>query len=83
MITKITKMVPVTYFVIDGIEFVGSELICTLDDVLNILGNEIGELELGYSEVAEDLAELGYLEKLFAMGKLCTEIQKIKRQKHF
>jgi hypothetical protein len=69
MITKITKMVPVTYFVIDGIEFVGSELICTLDDVLNILGNEIGELELGYSEVAEDLAELGYLEKTIRYGE--------------
>ena len=79
MITKITKMIPVTYFVVDGIEFVGSELISTLDDVLNILGNEIRELELGYPEVAEDLAELGYLEKTIRYGEAMYRDTKDKR----
>lgn len=81
MISKITKMIPETYFVVDGIEFVGSELICTLDDVLNIFGSEIGELELTYHKVAEDLAELGYLEKTIRYGEAMYRDTKDKKAK--
>ena len=46
MITKITKMIPTTYYIVDGVEFNGNELLETLDNIVNIFNSWISEFEI-------------------------------------
>lgn len=62
MITKITKMVPTTYYIVDGVEFNGNKLLETLDNIVNIFNSWVNELDIDY-ECAEKLFELGYLDR--------------------
>lgn len=62
MITKITKMVPKKYYVIDGVEFAADELFETLDTITSKYNNwYISSLDLP-DECPYELAKLGYLE---------------------
>lgn len=64
MIAKITKMIPTTYYIVDGVEFDGNELLETLDNIVNIFNSWVGEFELDW-RCAEKLFELGYLDKKY------------------
>ena len=62
MITKITKMIPTTYYIVDGVEFDGNELLETLDNIVNIFNSWVSEFEID-RECAEKLFELCYLDR--------------------
>ena len=64
MVTQITKMVPRTYYVIDGIEFLASDVFEVLD---KIDCNEGDDLEYYLDSCADKLVELGYLNKRYGM----------------
>lgn len=59
MLTKITKMIPTTYYIVDGVEFEGNKLLGTLDNIVNVFDSEC---ELDW-RCAEKLFDLGYLDK--------------------
>lgn len=63
MITKIIKMIPKTFYIVDGIEF-GDELLDTLDNIVNIFNSWVSELDIDY-KCAEKLFELGYLDRKY------------------
>lgn len=65
MITKITKMVPTTYYIVDGVEFNGDELLETLDNIANIFNSWVSEFEINW-QCAEKLFKLGYLDKKYS-----------------
>ena len=60
MITKITKMVPRTYYVIDGVEFLATDVFLTLETITE--GNP-EDLNYDLYDCAEKLENLGYLNK--------------------
>lgn len=64
MITKITKMVPITYYIVDGVEFDGNELLETLDNIVNVFDSWVSEFELNW-RCAEKLFDLGYLDRKY------------------
>ena len=64
MVTKITKMVPKTYYIIDDIEFCANDVFCVLE---KIFCNEGDEVEYYLHECADKLVELGYLTKRYGM----------------
>lgn len=64
MVTKITKMVPRTYYVIDGIELLESNVFEVLE---KIECNEGDDLEYYLYSCADKLVELGYLNKRYGM----------------
>lgn len=65
MITKITKMVPRIYYIIDGLELSANDVFCVLEKVICGDGDDI-EYYL-YSSCADKLVELGYLNKRYGM----------------
>ena len=68
MVTKTTKMVPRTYYIIDGVEFLASDVFEVLD---KIDCNEGDDLEYYLESCADKLVELGYLNKRYGMRQ-CT-----------
>ena len=62
MLTKITKMIPTTYYIVDGVEFEGNELLETLDNIVNVFDSWVSEFEVDW-RCAEKLFDLGYLDK--------------------
>ena len=68
MITTITKMVPRTYYIIDGVEFRASDVFEVLEKIECNEGDDIGYY---LYECANKLVELGYLNKKYGMRQ-CT-----------
>lgn len=64
MITKLTKMVPITYYIVDEVEFDGNELLETLDNIVNVFDSWVSEFELNW-RCAEKLFDLGYLDRKY------------------
>lgn len=64
MVDKITKMVPRTYYIIDGIEFLASDVFQVLE---KIDCNEGDDIEYYLDSCADKLVELGYLNKRYGM----------------
>lgn len=64
MITKITKMIPTTYYIVDGVKFDGNELLETLDNIVNIFNSWVSEFEIDW-RCAEKLFDLGYLDRRY------------------
>lgn len=64
MITKITKMVPRIYYVIDGVEFCAGDILELLDKIDCGEGDDV---EYYLYECADKLVELGYLNKRYGM----------------
>lgn len=64
MVTKITKMVPRTYYIIDGIELNANDVFCVLEKVICGDGDDI---EYYLDSCADKLVELGYLNKRYGM----------------
>lgn len=64
MITKITKMVPRCYYIIDGIEFNANDVFCVLEKVTCGDGDDI---EYYLDSCTDKLVELGYLNKRYGM----------------
>lgn len=64
MITKITKMVPKMYYIVDGVEFDANELLATLDDITNVFDSWVSETEINWM-CAEKLFDLGYLDRKY------------------
>lgn len=64
MITKLTKMVPITYYIVDGVEFDGNELLETQDNIVNVFDSWVSEFELNW-RCAEKLFDLGYLDRKY------------------
>lgn len=62
MITKITKMVPKRYYIIDGVEFPASDLFHVLETIVE---GDSEDLDYYFYSIAEELAKLGYLIKRF------------------
>ena len=62
MVTKITKMIPTTYYIVDGVEFEGNKLLETLDNIVNVFDSWVSEFEVDW-RCAEKLFDLGYLDK--------------------
>lgn len=62
MLTKITKMIPTTYYIVDGVEFEGNKLLETLDNIVNVFDSWVSEFEVDW-RCAEKLFDLGYLGK--------------------
>lgn len=62
MLTKITKMIPTTYYIVDGVEFEGNKLVETLDNIVNVFDSWVSEFEVD-RRCAEKLFDLGYLDK--------------------
>lgn len=60
MIAKITKMVPTTFYIIDGVEFLANDVFLTLETITE--GNP-EDLNYDLYDCAEKLANLGYLNK--------------------
>lgn len=58
MITKIIKMAPKRYYIIDGVEFPANSLFCTLETIIE---GDPEDLEYYFYDVAEKLVNLGYL----------------------
>lgn len=46
MLTKITKMIPTTYYIVDGVEFEGNKLLETLDNIVNVFDSWVSECEV-------------------------------------
>lgn len=68
MVTKITKMVPRTYYIIDGVEFLSSDVFRVLEMTICDEGDNI---EYYLYECADKLVDLGYLNKRYGMRQ-CT-----------
>jgi hypothetical protein len=64
MIAKITKMVPRSYYVIDGVELNANDVFCVLENVTCGDGDDI---EYYLDSCADKLVELGYLNKRYGM----------------
>ena len=64
MITKLTKMVPITYYIVDEVEFDGNELLETLDNIVNVFDSWVSEFEINW-RCAEKLFDLGYLDRKY------------------
>ena len=64
MVNKITKMVPRSFYVIDGVEFAANNVFAVLDKVTNGDGDD---LEYYLDSCADKLVELGYLNKRYGM----------------
>ena len=64
MVTEITKMVPRTYYIIDGVEFLASDVFEVLE---KIDCNEGDDIEYYLDSCADKLVELGYLNKRYGM----------------
>lgn len=64
MVTKTIKMVPRTFYVIDGVEFYANDIFQVLD---KITCNEGDDLEYYLDSYADKLVELGYLNKRYGM----------------
>lgn len=64
MITKITKMVPKTFYIIDEIEFAANDVFEVLEKVIYDEGDEVGYY---LDSCADKLVELGYLTKRYGM----------------
>ena len=62
MLTKITKMIPTTYYIVDGVEFEGNKLLETLDNIVNVFDSWVSEFEVDWRFV-EKLSDLRYLDK--------------------
>lgn len=62
MITKITKMVPINYYVVDGVEFNANELFCTLETIVE---RDPYELDYALYDIAQKLYDMGYLQCRF------------------
>lgn len=62
MITKITKMVPRKFYIIDGVEFSSSDLFHVLETIVE---GDPEDLDYYFYNIAEELANLGYLVKKF------------------
>lgn len=62
MITKITKMVPKKYYIIDGVEFPAHDLFCILETIVE---GDPEDLEYYFYGFAEKLVDLGYLVEKF------------------
>lgn len=83
MVTKITKMIPTTYYIVDGVEFEGNKLLETLDSIINVFDSWVSEFEVDW-RCAEKLFDLGYLDKnVFTMIILYITTQRIKKPKLF
>ena len=68
MVTKIVKMVPRTYYIIDGVELNANDVFCVLEKVDCGDGDDI---EYYLDSCADKLVELGYLNKRCGM-RMCT-----------
>lgn len=68
MVNKITKMVPRTFYVIDGVEFYANYVFEVLE---KIECNEGDDLEYYLDSCADKLVELGYLNKRYGMRQCC------------
>ena len=64
MITKITKMIPTTYYILDGVEFEGNRLLETLDNIVNAFDSWVSEFEVD-RRCADKLFDLGYLDRKY------------------
>lgn len=64
MVTKITKMVPRAYYVVDGVELLASDVFEVLE---KIDCNEGDDIEYYLDSCADKLVELGYLNKRYGM----------------
>lgn len=64
MVTKITKMVPKTYYIIDEIELAANDVYEVLDKITCGEGDDI---EFYLDSCADKLVELGYLNKRYGM----------------
>lgn len=64
MITKITKMIPFTYYIVDGVEFEGNRLLETLDNIVNVFDSWVSEFEIDW-RCADKLFDLGYLDRKY------------------
>ena len=64
MVNKITKMVPRTFYIIDGVEFYANDVFCVLE---KIDCGEGDDLEYYLDACADKLVELGYLNKRYGM----------------
>ena len=62
MITKITKMVPRKFYIIDGVEFSSSDLFHVLETIVE---GDLEDLDYYFYNIAEELANLGYLVEKF------------------
>lgn len=62
MITKITKMVPRKFCIIDGVEFPASDLFHVLETIVE---GDPEYLDYCFYSIAEELANLGYLVEKF------------------
>lgn len=62
MITKITKMVPKRYYIIDGVEFPASDLFHVLETIVE---GDSEDLDYYFYSIAEELVNLGYLIERF------------------
>lgn len=79
MVTKIIKMVPRTYYVIDGIELLASDVFEVLE---KIDCNEGDDIEYYLDICADKLVELGYLNKRYGMRQ-CTIYEDTKDKKAY
>ena len=64
MVAKITKMIPKTYYIIDGVELAANDVYEILDKVTCCEGDDI---EYYLDSCADKLVELGYLNKRYGM----------------
>lgn len=64
MVSKITKMVPRAFYVIDGVEFYANDVFQVLE---KIESGEGDDLEYYLDSCADKLVELGYLNKRYGM----------------
>lgn len=62
MITKITKMVPKIYYIVDGVEFPASDLFHVLETIVE---GDSEDLDYYFYSIAEELVNLGYLIERF------------------
>ena len=68
MVITITKMVPRKYYVVDGVEFLASDIFEVLE---KIDSNDGDDIEYYLYSCADKLVELGYLNKRYGMRQ-CT-----------
>lgn len=64
MITKFIRMVPITYYIVDGVKFDGNELLWTLYNIVNVFDSWVSEFEINW-RCAEKLFDLGYLDRKY------------------
>ena len=62
MITRITKMIPKMYYVVDGVKFDANELLGVLDDIANAHDSWVSETETNWM-CTEKLFDLGYIDR--------------------